>query len=491
MSKNGSGQSNFPKNGFSRRDFLKTGALSGLFLGSTGLVGCTAPGTSRDFAGRAKNVIFMVSDGMSSGTLTMADSMLRRRDGRPSNWIRLYEEGNVSRGLMDMASANSIVTDSAAAASSWGCGVRIVNGAVNMGPDGEEFPILLPMFRDAGKATGLVTTTRITHATPAGFSVHSPQRGLEDEIAEKQVAGGFDVMFGGGNTHFDPAIRPDGKDLYAQASGSGYKILRTKNEMQAWNGSEKVLGIFSDSHVPYTIDHLNTPDLLEKVPTLAEMTRSALNRLSQNPNGFIMQIEGGRVDHAAHNNDVAGLIFDQIAFDDAISVVLEFTENRDDTLVIITSDHGNANPGLNAEGSYYNDSNTNFDKIRDFRYSNDWILSGLNRESSITAIQARIEEATGLPVSRRHAEILRQAYRDEYNPPYTMMRRPSPALGQIIADHTSVNWVGTGHTSDYVELAAYGPGSEAIGGFTRNTDLFGIINKAAGVQVPESSAYPA
>ncbi|TVQ13277.1 MAG: hypothetical protein EA364_06905, partial [Balneolaceae bacterium] len=116
MSKNGSSNDSLPKNGFSRRDFLKTGALSGLFIGTGGMLGC-AKTSVRDYTGRAKNIIFLVSDGMSTGTLTMADSMLRRRDGRPSNWIRLYEEGRVTRGLMDMASANSIVTDSAAAAS--------------------------------------------------------------------------------------------------------------------------------------------------------------------------------------------------------------------------------------------------------------------------------------------------------------------------------------------------------------------------------------
>jgi alkaline phosphatase len=491
MSKNGSGQSNLPKNGFSRRDFLKTGALSGLFLGSAGLVGCATPGTSRDYSGRAKNVIFLVSDGMSIGALTMADSMLRRRDGRPSNWIRLYEEGNVSRGLMDMASANSMVTGSASAASSWGSGVRINNGAVNMSPGGEEFTPVLPIFRDAGKATGLVSTARITHATPAGFSVNSPDRGLEDEIAMKQLTGNFDVLMGGGNSHFDPALRSDGLDLYARARDAGYSIFRSKAAMTGYDGSGKMLGIFSDSHVPYTLDHMNTPEYVENIPTLAEMTRAAINRLSRNPNGFIMQIEGGRVDHAAHSNDIGGLIYDQIAFDDAIGAVLEFTANRDDTLVFITTDHGNASPSLNAAGSYYNDSNPNFDKIMNFKYTNDWILTGLDRDSGVSQIQERIEEATTLQVSSRHAGILRQAIRGEYEPVYSMMSSPWAVLGQILAEHTSVNWVGTGHTSDYVELAAFGPGSEAIGYFTRNTDLFGIMTRAAGVMVPESSAYPA
>jgi alkaline phosphatase len=490
MNLNGSAKTLSSSNGYSRRDFLKTGALSGLFLGTGGVLGCTNI-NEQNFEGKAKNVIFLVSDGMSIGTLTMADSLLRRRDGKISNWIKLYEENRVARGIMDMASANSLVTDSAAAASSWGCGVRIVNGAVNMGPDGEEFAPLLPIFRESGKATGLVTTARITHATPAGFSVNSPERGLEDDIAVKQLAGNFDVLMGGGNTHFDPAIRPDGRDLYAEAAGAGYRVFRSKKELNSWDGSEKILGIFSDSHVPYTLDHINIPEFRENVPTLAEMTRVAIRRLSGHPDGFIMQIEGARVDHAAHSNDLGGLIYDQIAFDDAIGAVLEFTEGRDDTLVIITTDHGNASPSLNATGAFYNDSNINFDKIQNFRYTNDWIHFGLDRDSSVSDIQNRFEEATRLQMSPTHAETLRQAYRGEYEPIYAMMRTPWATLGQIIANHTSVNWVGTGHTSDYVELACYGPGSSEIGPFTVNTDLFGLINRAAGVRIPESSAYPA
>jgi alkaline phosphatase len=102
-------------------------------------------------------------------------------------------------------------------------------------------------------------------------------------------------------------------------------VAKTKEELMGGNAAEgKVLGVFTNGHLPYTLDHLNTPDLLETVPTLAEMTDLAIQNLSQRSNGFILQVEGGRVDHAAHSNDVGGLLYDQIAFDDAIGVAMDF-----------------------------------------------------------------------------------------------------------------------------------------------------------------------
>ncbi len=157
-----------PSSSPSRREFLKAGALSALGLGAGGLAS-TANGHSRtnpaavEAPGQAKNIIFLVSDGMSAGTLTMADLHLRRHHDRRSHWIRLYEDGGVRRGLMDMAAANSIVTGSAAGSSAWGSGYRVNNESVNIGPEGDEHPPILAIFRDAGKSTGLVTSTRITH----------------------------------------------------------------------------------------------------------------------------------------------------------------------------------------------------------------------------------------------------------------------------------------------------------------------------------------
>lgn len=482
---------NRKKADITRRTFLRTGAASAVFLGS----GIWTTGSLRSetaaekIRGEARNVIFLVSDGMSSGTLTLADLMLRRRDGRRSHWMKLYDRAGIRRGLMDMASLDSVVPDSAAAASSWGCGYRINNRAMNWGPDGEQYTPVLKYFRDAGKSTGLVTTTRITHATPAGFAANVPQRGMEDTIAEQYLERKYDVLLGGGSRHFHKNRRGDNRDLIDEFKNAGYHVVRNKSGLFGLpNDTRGVLGTFFDGHVPYTLDHIHNAEYRENIPTLAEMTQIALNRLSKNRNGFIIQIEGGRVDHAAHGNDIGGLIYDQIAFDDAIGVAVEFAEEHPDTLVIVTTDHGNANPGLNARGPGYRDSNVHFDRIQQFKHTNSWILGGLNRESGTGTIRERIGEATGLGIQAEEAILLLKALNETYEAPYTMMRRPGAVLGQIMANYTSVSWIGTVHTADYVELAAFGPGSESIGAFTKNTQLFNVMTEAAGVETAGRSS---
>ncbi len=471
----------------SRRDFLKTGALGALALGTGGMAD-TVNGQSRtdtssvEAPGDAQNVIFLVSDGMSAGTLTMADLHLRRHEGRRSNWLRLYEEGRVQRGLMDMAPANSIVTGSAAAASSWGSGHRVVNEMVNMSPEGEKYRTILQIFRDAGRGTGLVTTTRITHATPAGFGINMPARWSEDKIAAQYLEREYDVLLGGGRRHFDPDQRGDGTDLFQGFRDAGYTVAQSKSDLSRWGHEGAILGTFYDTHLPYVLDHRHITAHQQQVPRLPEMTDAALQRLDQNDDGFILQVEGGRVDHGAHDNDTGGLVYDQIEFDRAIGRVLDFVEGRDDTLVLITTDHGNANPGVNAAGDRYSDSPDMFDRIADFQYTNSWILSELDENSTYRQIQDRVEEAWQFPIRRDEAELLQDALRGKYQAAYREKSAPNLLLGALQANYTSVNWLGGDHTSDYVELAALGPGSEAIGDFTRNTDLFDLMVKAGGVR---------
>lgn len=473
------------KSGFNRRDFLKVGALTGLFAGASGVASaCSTPASNGRFQGKAKYIIFMVSDGMSHGTLQMADLMSRRQYGRASKWIELYEQRAVTRGLMDMTTGNSSVPDSAAAASSWGCGQRITNGNINMDDDGNAFEPLLPIFKRNGRKTALVTSAEVTHATPAGFSANVARRGMQDEIADQYLEREFDVILGGGSRHFDAGVREDGRDLFAGFAEKGYKVARTKNELGQPNGFQRTFGVFTERHLPYQLDHDNTPDLVRDVPTLAELSKYALDTLEASGDGFIMQIEGARVDHAAHSMDAAGLIYDQIAFDDALRVAWDFyMQHPNETLIVFTTDHGNANPSLNAAGSGYNDSDLFFDRIQTFTYTNNWIMSGLNESSSVSEIIARVGTATGLDFTRDHARMLQQALRGEFQAAYAMKARPMNVLGDLMSNYTSVAFTGSVHTADYVELAAAGPGSQTLGPITRNTDWFGLMLEAAGIEV--------
>jgi alkaline phosphatase len=479
-------------NKFTRRDFLKTGALSTFALGG-GVLGRAAESKKRfkSNVGDAKNVIFLVVDGMSAGTLALADLVKQDQYGEKTHWIKLYEsDREYHRGLMDMASLNSTVTGSASAASSWGSGHRINNGAVNWGPNDEQYKTICEIFRDAGKGTGLVTTTRITHATPSGFGINMPQRGMEDEIAEQYSERNYDVLMGGGDRHFNAERRSDGVDLYSKFEGNGYTVVKTKDELNRATRNSKLLGIFYDSHLPYTVDHKTLPELQEEVPTLAEMSKAALERLDRNENGFILQIEGGRVDHAAHGNCPSGLVYDQIAFDDAIKEVMDFTNGRDDTLVIITTDHGNANPGLSGLGSGYGDSPGMMATLYDYKHSLEWIYGELGYHWSddslegVTAgkIQNLIEYAANTQITNEEASMIKKSFEGDFRAPFRNRQGPAGVISGVLANYNGIYFVSTSHTADYVEIAAWGPGSDRIPAFVRNTALFDLMVDMADVR---------
>lgn len=462
-----------------RRDLFKGGSLA--FLGSSLLspLASIAAVTMPEFKGkRATNIIFLVSDGMSTGTLNMANMLLQRKTGKSSKWMSLYEQNSVTRALMDTASASSMVTDSAAASSSWGGGIRVPNGSINVNADGSENTPILQKFKKAGKSVGIVTTVTATHATPAGFSVNSNKRSDEPGIAVKYLDLELDVVMGGGLSHFDPSLRKDGKDLLGTARTKGYAVVTDRKQLLSQDGSKPLLGIFKQEDLPYSLDRASDKSLIEKVPTLAEMTKKAIQTLSKNKKGFVLQVESGKVDWAAHANDIGGLLYDQVAFDEAVAEAISFAESSDDTLVVITTDHGNANPGL----FYGNNADRNFERIFNFKHTNNWVLDGVNKDTTVRAFIDKLEAAQGYPITTAEAEQILVHYGkiDEkglYNP----RNLPYKELAIVQSKYTSVGWGSMDHSADYVELAMFGPGSELLKPFVRNTDLHNLMLRACGV----------
>jgi alkaline phosphatase len=147
---------------------------------------------------KPKNIIHLVADGMSMGTLTCADHFSYKLRGRGLTWLALMGNPAANFAWVNMRSLNSLVTDSAAAASSWGCGSRVVNGALNQLPDGRSLKTLYELFAQAGWKRGLVTTTEITHATPAGFSANVDERDTGTMIALQYLEREIDLLLGGG-----------------------------------------------------------------------------------------------------------------------------------------------------------------------------------------------------------------------------------------------------------------------------------------------------
>ncbi len=325
---------------------------------------------------------------------------------------------------------------------------------------------------------GCVTTVPITHATPAGFSVNMNNRGLQDKIADKYLELRFDVMMGGGQEYFDGTKRSDKQDIFPNFKAAGFSVVRNKKEMELLEASQPVLGVFSKAGLPFSLDQHSDKELTDKVPSLAEMTETAIDLMKENKDGFVLQVEGGKVDWAAHANDTGALLYDQMAFDKAVEAAIRFAENRNDTLVIITTDHGNANPGLIKSKNV----NQKFDLIQSFKHSNEWILNHIKPNDTNAAVIERIKYAQGYTIEEEEAKLLLKAYSSfENDGLYNAYKLPFRQLAQIQEKYISVYWAGMNHSADFVALSMFGVETEALPPLIKNYELHNYMLQAAGV----------
>jgi alkaline phosphatase len=454
----------------SRRRFLKqTGWLSASALGLAS-VPRSAASVAEPSEAKPRHIIHLVADGMSVGTLTLADHFSRLVRQRGLRWVELCRRPEAALGWVNMRSLNSLVTDSSAASSSWGSGSRVVNGMVNRLPDGRDLRPLYSVFEEAGWKRGLVTTTEITHATPAGFAANA-SRDDAQLIAAQYLDRKIEVLLGGGSKFFDPAQRKDQRDLRAEYRAQGYVVMQRAPELAAAPLNQRWLGTFAGGHLPFTIDHIADKELLARVPTLVEMTRLALKKLEREDR-FLLQVEGGRVDHAAHNCDIAAALRDQLAFDEALEVCLEFQRRAPETLLIVTTDHGTGNPGLNGAGARYKDSCPLFAHVLQINQSCAVIHGRLEKAGSAGEVQRILREATGYQAPAEKAAMLLPFLAKKGKAVYDQMNSSMAQLGQLLANHVGVGWAGGAHTADYVPLLALGPGAARFRGFLQNTDVF-------------------
>ncbi len=328
--------------------------------------------------GTAKNIILMVGDGMSTATVTAAriyEGQKRGVDGESNN-ISFDTFPYVA--LSKTYSSDGQVSDSAPTATAMTKGVKTKNDIVGLnseavlkdceGSKGKELTTIFELAETAGKATGVVSTARITHATPAGTYAHSALRDWEDDkqmgdqfgkgckdIADQLVnwsAGdGFEVAMGGGRRHFLPAEtadpedegktgeRKDKRDLTAEwtKKDNNHVYVFDKAGFDAVDvkSGAKVLGLFERSHMEYEVDRAKDT---KGEPSLVEMTKMAIERLQQDTDGYVLMIEGGRIDHAHHEGLAGKALEDTLAFDAAVKTALEMTK-REDTLIVVTADH--------------------------------------------------------------------------------------------------------------------------------------------------------
>ncbi len=267
-----------------------------------------------------RNVILMIGDGNGVGHLNATRISLGPGD-------ILYVDTFPLMDFVETYSQNNPVTDSAAAGTALACGLKTWNGIVAMTSSGMPLLTILEWAESQNKSTGLVTTTRLTHATPACFAAHVLSRSQEANIAAQMLTEHeIEVLLGGGRTQL--------ASLLDDAVAAGYTLIENRSQLLGSGDAAKLLGVFSDDHMSYDVDR---NPLLE--PSLAEMTNITLQSLVRDVDGFFLMVEGGRIDHAAHNNDIDNVIGDGLAFNEAVGVALEFAEQDGETLLIVVADH--------------------------------------------------------------------------------------------------------------------------------------------------------
>jgi alkaline phosphatase len=266
-----------------------------------------------------RNIILLIGDGMGLpavyATMTVSPA--------PLNFERC-----TYTGLAKTFSLTDYITDSAAGATALSSGKKTKNGVIGQDTLGRKFKSILEIAEEHGLSTGLVSTSAITHATPAGFIAHVPSRDLYEDIALEFLKTDIDVFIGGGINHF--YRRTDKLNLLDSLRARGYEVDTTLNSILN-SKSSKLAGLNVPEHNPWSLN--GRGDMLPL------SSRKAIDILSKNPKGFFLMIEGSQIDWAAHGNDQKNLIAETLDFDKAIGIAIDFAEKDGHTLVIVTADH--------------------------------------------------------------------------------------------------------------------------------------------------------
>ena len=278
-------------------------------------------------AGKAKNVILMIGDGMG-----LVHIMATRIHYQGANGTL-----NIDRmpytGFAMTHSDDDLITDSAAASTAFSTGFKTHNGMIGVTPDSMKALTILEACQQMGMASGLVVTCEVTHATPAGMAAHVASRKQHDRIAEQYIDRRVNVILGGGLVYFLPKSQPeskrqDEKNLIRLAAAKGYEFVDTKDRLRKAN-SEYLLGLFAPKEL--------TDGSQE--PSLVEMTETALRLLARDSEGFFLMVEGSQIDWRAHDNDENGVYKQTKQFDEAIGAAMDFVARDKHTLLVITADH--------------------------------------------------------------------------------------------------------------------------------------------------------
>jgi alkaline phosphatase len=447
------------------------------------------------------NVILMIPDGMGTAAETLGRWYKYALTG--SNHL-IFDDW--ACGLIRTYWATGLITDSAPAAAAMATGFKSSAGAVSVlaakvsMPDvpplpdgGASSPVatVLEAARRKGLATGLVVTCEFPHATPAGFASHYILRGQMNLLAEQMVYQDMDVVLGGGRKYLDPAARPDKEDLVKVLRDRGYLYVTNRAAMlEAKSG--RLWGAFADTGMERDLDRDPAVE-----PSLAEMTRKALQLLSQKKKGFFIMIEGSQIDWAEHANDPVGCGSEVLAFDAAVQAAFEFAQKDGHTAIVIAPDHNTSGMSLGSP------------EIGDLLMDR---FAGVMRGAKSTPTKtAREILEGGAPTIERALDLIKNYLgvtdlkKDELARLEELLKgkdfkKLELFLGRAVSARMGAGWVFTGHSGEDVPLWAWHPRKIRPEGVIQNTDIARYIAAALDLKlaaetrelfVPAAAAFAA
>lgn len=429
----------------------------------------------------SKNLIVLIGDGMGPAQVSAARIYSKNKLNKPKLNLDSIFVGQATtfadRGEDGGVIVSGEVTDSASAGTAFATGHKTYNAGISVSNEDVSKPYasIIEAAELAGKSTGLVTTARITHATPAVYASHVRSRDNESAIAFQYLTSGVDVLLGGGKSFFlskeDNGKRTD-KTIIPDFQQKGYKVVYDKAGLNALTAKDgKILGLFNNSHIDYVLDRT------AETPSLADMTKKALESLNTNKNGFTVMIEGGRIDHAAHANDFGAMIQEVLDFDAAVKVALDFAKKDGNTSIVITADHETGGLSLSRDNIY----ELNVEAWNKQKISSEKLRAMLAKAATTAEVKALVKQYTGFDdLTEEEAAYIMEGDGSSY--------KQEGAFNAVMAKRYMVGWSGHGHSAVDVGVWAYGPIASYVKGEIDNTDIATSSAKITGVDLAKASA---
>lgn len=451
----------------------------------------------------AKNVIFLIADGLSVAHRTGARIMSRgMTEGKAGG--RLNMDSLDRAAFIGTSSTESVATDSANTMSAYMSGHKTAVNALGVYADRTPDSLDDPKFetlaealrRQTGKSIGIVTTSELQDATPAAVFAHTRRRADKAEINSQTYEIRPDVILGGGSAYFLPqstagSKRKDDVDHVALYKDDGYTLATTKAELDAARGSNtgKVLGLFHTANMDTTLDReflkKGTVDKFPEQPGLVDMTRTALDLLSRNDEGFVLIVEAANIDKMSHPLDWDRALVDTIEFDHAVGAALEFARANPDTLIVVTGDHTH---GVSIIGTVDDDKPGEEMRQKVGTYAEAGFPNYADEDGD--GYPDRVDVSRRLFVAANNGPDHYETFRPKLDGPFVPAIRNED--GRYVANEAYKDVPGavfvqgnipasgdTGvHAIDDVVLQATGPGSEAFRGYLEQSDVYRVIAEA-------------